>query len=331
MRIKYIPNQPLSLTYGGFEIQMTSAERALSCSEVDISPLQPTELESNYDILHFWGCDYFHRHSIDLAYRNQKRIVVSGLFPYYSLKSHARYFASLYLGTARTRKPMLEKVSAFTVVNDEQALYLRKVLNIRKELIHVVPNIIDDEFFFGAEATNVPLTKLENYLITCGTICKRKNQLNLARACADLNLPLLIIGNTAPSEVKYAEELEYFIKNNEGIEWIPGLPYASKELISCYHKSIAFCLVSHSETQPIAALEALACRKPCLLSNHPFSKSEPFQSSISVNPNSIPDIKKGILLLLDSGPSPIKIEELKSIYGADAVSRKYKSIYKQIL
>lgn len=299
MKVAVSPLQPHSLAFGGFEIQMISALEAAKESGVDIFKLNPWSREDNYDIFHIWGCSISHLDAAQWAHKRGKKLVISALFPYPSLKTHFRYIASLVFGTSWQRSFLLNKAEGITVLNDLQAQYLINILKFPVEKVHIIPNIIDEIFFNTSITDQNSQIHIDNYVICVGNIRRLKNQLRLAEACNKVGVPLLLVGDVLPGEEDYGNDLAEFIRNSKNIQWIKGLPSNSIELAFAYNKSAAFALPSFGEVQPISALEAAAQRKPLLFGDRAYARQSILRDSAVCDPKSVDSIVAGIKAILD--------------------------------
>ena len=298
--VRVVPFQPHCFAFGGFEVQMLAAMHAARKAGADVKPLDPWSRDSDFDVLHLWGCDIVHLETAKWARLDGKKLVMSALYPYPSIQARLRYWASLFIGSARFRKPMLSWLSCITVVNQQQARYAIDILGIPEHLILIVPNIVEDIFFEPPEKNIVSQIKVKDYVICTGNICLRKNQLSLIRACQRIGLSLLLIGDTLIGEEAYGNEIEAALNGISDMQWIRGLPPNSPDLVSAYHNSLIFALPSFNEQQPISALEAAAAGKPLLLSNRNFAKQELYTNAALAEPGSVLSIESALREIMKS-------------------------------
>ena len=131
--------------------------------------------------------------------------------------------------------------------------------------MEIIPNIVEDSFFKPPNFDFKKKYGIEQYVLCTGNICARKNQYNLALACINLNLNLVLIGNVLDGENMYGDKLAALEKEHQNIKWIRHMESGSDELVSAYYNCAVYALPSNSETQPISALEAVAMEKPLVL------------------------------------------------------------------
>lgn len=328
MKISVLPFQPHCLAFGGFEIQMLAAIEAAQMAGINISKLDVWNRHEDFDILHLWGLDSANLQAVIWAKKARKRIVLSALLPYSTPKTIARNMIGQLFGYKRDQNKILALVDHLIVVNDAQASAAKSMLGFPKDRISVIPNIVGDIYFRrDKDDAGVEDYGIENYLICTANVCSRKNQVLLAKAASEENIPLLIVGQKQAGEDKYIDALRELINKNNKIRWVTGLPAYSSKLYEAYRNSAGFALVSTNETQPISALEAAAMGKPLLLSNSAWSRQCFYSGACLVNQNSINSIRQGMRLLVQQPDRYIarsnEIESCRQVNIAKAYARAY--------
>lgn len=328
--VRVVPCQPHCFAFGGFEIQMIAALEAARSAGTDVAPLDFWRREADFDVLHVWGLELQHRNTLKWARSGGKRTVLSALVSYPGWKSWLRHLASLVVGPARLREPMLAMIDCITVVNKAQAQYLVTTVGFPQEKIRVVPNLVADIFFTIKSSTPPRTREVEPYVLCVGNVCRRKNQLALVGACRKLGVPLLLVGSILTGENDYGEAVEQAMAADNTCRWVRGLAPGSVELAEAYRDAAVFALPSHEETQPISALEAAACGKPLVLANLPYAKQEFFERAALADPCSVDATADALREALDEPeehcPPPSVIEQCRR----EAVGEAYMAIYRQL-
>lgn len=332
MKIKVLPFIPHGLLFGGFEIQMIAAIDATREVGVDIAKMNVWSRENDFEILHLWGLENAHYSTIVWGRRAGKKIVISALLPYLDFKTYFKNMTANLLGKRRIQNKILSLVDQLVVVNENQAEAAIKLFGFPGNKISVVPNVIEDDYFNnGISGQDNERFGIDNYLICTGNVCRRKNQLSLAKAAIEENIPLLIVGNPHVGEDKYADALNNLIKNSAKIKWISELPYQSTKLISAYRQSKGFALISSNETQPISALEAAAMGKPLMLSDRAWAKQNYYRNAYLVDPSSLKSIKEGMRNIMNQSFSQDPWRETLEQCRRMNVGYAYERVYKRVM
>ena len=328
MKIRVVPFAPHSLCFGGFEVQMLSAMNAARTVGANVSPLDFWSLDQDFDTLHIWGFDHIHSELVAWAAKRRKQVVLSALLPYPSLYAATRYRISSLIGPAKFRRQILKNLSVLTVVNEQQAKYAETILSFPKDKIRVIPNIVDNIFFEQAKLHETFQSSEKNRVICTGSICSRKNQLNLVLACKHIDIPVLLVGGVLPGEEEYAARVKKELDNYPAGSWIEHLTPNSSELVATYKSSSIFALPSLEETQPISVLEAASTNLPILLADRPYAHQKIYESAMLVNPKSINSISNGLLSILAYPGKYIIDSSLLETCRQATVGQQYVDAYK---
>lgn len=331
IKVKFFPLQAHSLAFGGFEIQMLTLLDNLqqySTNDIEVSKIDVWSRNSDYDIAHFWGLEPANLNNVIWAKNSGKKIVITVLLSYYEKIISLLYDKiSKYIGIKKIQLEILKLVDAVVVVNDLQMTVAHNVFDVEKEKIFIIPNIIHNNFL----RKNKIQTASKNYILCTGNICKRKNQLYLARACAKLQKELILVGKVLPGEENYAKQVEEVVDSNSNIIWIKGLTENSEELIQLVQDCRVFALLSISETQPISILEALAFGKTLLLSDRKFAYQSYFVNAKKVNPESVESICTGINELYSDAKTSQFYDSVIEDFKGESVAKKYEEVYRSLV
>jgi glycosyltransferase involved in cell wall biosynthesis len=331
MKIKYYPCQPHCFAFGGFDMQMLNALDAVNKTGLEASKIDIWSRDKCFEIIHIWGVGPHNYHIIDWAIKSEKIIIATVLIPYYDTLRLKLSYLKHY--NATWQKQLLSyygKIHKIVVVNDLQSNALNKYFKVPTSKIEIIPNIIEDNYFVKP-SFNFPEThQIKDYILCTGNISSRKNQLNLAYACANLKLNLVLIGNILDGEKAYAQELEELIQKNTGIKWIKELPKGSEELASAYYHCRIFALPSDNETQPISALEAAAMGKQLILNDRAYARQEYYQGAVLTRTTSVRDIETVLKIALKRKSAAHKNQKLFEC-KKEAVGEAYKKVYQKLV
>lgn len=299
MKVKYYPNQPHCFAFGGFDMQMLNALRAVRGNNIDAEKLDIWSRDQDFDILHLWGIGPHNFNVINWAKKSNKNLVATVLLPYFNTLREKLSYCKHYL--THQQKKLLHfysLIDKIVVVNEMQADVLSGFYKVSREKINIIPNIVEDQYFKTPDFNFVEKYKIANYILCTGNISPRKNQLNLMRACINLKISLVLIGKCLDGEREYGKSLELTMKDCSNILWIKELERGSMELVSSYFFCRAFALPSNDETQPISALEATAMNKPLILQDRGYAKQKYYSNSILCKNGTPSEIEKALSLLL---------------------------------
>ncbi len=292
MKVKYFPYQPHCFAFGGFDMQMINALDSVIKAGIDAGKLDVWSRDNDFDIIHLWGIGPRNYHIIDWAKKSGKIIVATVLLPYFdTIRMNLSYYRHFLSNAHKQQLHYYSLIDKIVVVNTLQSNVLTKYYKVLTSKIEVIPNIVEDKYF---EIPSYNFSKkygIENYVLCTGNISTRKNQYNLALACINLNLNLVLIGNILDGETLYGKKLETLVINNKNIKWIRELPKASEELVAAYYNCSLYALPSRDETQPISALEAAAMRKPLVLMNKKYAHQRFYDGAKLCKSGSVKDIE----------------------------------------
>jgi glycosyltransferase involved in cell wall biosynthesis len=294
MKITYFPNQPHCYAFGGFEVQMLAAHDAVKSQGYNIELLNPWNRNADFDIAHIWGFEISQTNNILYSKKANKKVIVTDLLPDFSdLNVRLRFLVSSYIYKVRILKELSRHVDFFIAITNAEKKNISKYYNFPEDKIKVIPNIVSETYF---EAPNIlEDLGIENFVLCVGNICQRKNQLNLVKACHELGLNVLLIGNILEGEEKYGKAVLEELVKNPSSKWIRGVKENSNTLKTAYKRCKLFALLSYHENQPISVLEALAMNCKVLLADRPYTYQPYYKNTLKVNPSNIEAIKEGLI------------------------------------
>jgi len=174
---------------------------------------------------------------------------------------------------------------------------LKKIGALEKPY-RVVHNAVNPRPYEGVDGADFfEKYGLRDYVLCIGRIEWRKNQLMLAYALKDLDIPLVFIGKEM--DPGYANLVRSFAGKN--VHFIGEIEHADRLLASAYAGAKVFCLPSWSEGAPIAALEAAAAGTPLVLSNRSGEIEYFGDAAWYCDPMDPADIKEKVLAAYNAG------------------------------
>lgn len=329
MRVRVSPLQPHCFAFGGFEIQMLSALEAARGAGVDAQKLDPWSRDSEFDVLHVWGLELAHTQAVRWAKAAGKKVVMTALLPYLTPRAWLGRAKSWLTGRARAQSELLSWVDALVVVNEKQADTAHVMFGLDRENIHVAPNIIEPIYF--EELTSRQTDSSRDYVLCTGNVCRRKNQLTLAKACIEAGRDLLVIGDVLTGEERYAEEFQHLVRQSTRIRWTHGMPSGSRQLVEGYRMARCFALISHQETQPISLLEAAATGSGLVIANRPYAKQEFYSNAALADERSVRSVAEALERVWLHPENFMPPRKVLDRCTATAVGRAYAEVYRRTL
>jgi glycosyltransferase involved in cell wall biosynthesis len=177
---------------------------------------------------------------------------------------------------------------------------LATVFGLPRDLFVAVMNGLDPRFAGPHDSTLFQKTFNIGapFILNVANIERRKNQLNLVRALAGHDLPLVLLGHVR--EPAYAEQV---LAEGEGrARYLGFLDHESPLLSSAYAACAAFVLPSTLETPGLAALEAAAAGAPVVVTRVGAPREYFGGLCHYVDPADPSDIARGVAAALEQGP-----------------------------
>lgn len=160
-------------------------------------------------------------------------------------------------------REVAERSSAFIFLSEHERALAGRLTPQLPPLSRIVHNPVDAQVFGDADPELFRQTYgLQDYVLCVGRIEHRKNQLLLAAALRELDLPLVLVGHDG--EPSYGKWLRKF--GGPRVLHIDRLEPASPLLRSAMAGARVFTLPSWAEGAPLAALEAAAAGANLVLS-----------------------------------------------------------------
>lgn len=220
--------------------------------------------------------------------------------------------------TRRFAWEVFGRIDAAIALTPWEAHLNNYVFGIPKEMIHVVPNGVE-EVFLKSE----PVTR-DRWLVCTATLTEVKRILELARAAVLAETPLRVVGKPYGDSDPYAQRFLALARENPQIIRYEGPISDRAELARVYREARGFVLLSRWESLSLSALEAAACQCPLLLSDLPWARTT-FNENASYCPiTSPPQTARFLREFYDAAPSlkppprPLAwseiAEQLKRIY-----------------
>ncbi len=277
MKVAILTYPMLFQNQGGLQIQVIETISALNELGINAKLVNPAhEMMSDFDIVHVFSAINGNHRIVEHAKSIKKPIVTSPLIRDHwnrSLGNRTRFLEGL-VGRLTGWNVKTEYAQLHSCLDNSNHLIAlghleRKSIidafNISPEKVHVIPNGIPIRFFKANESLFAVKTGIKPGFILCvGAINPHKNQLTLAEATKELNVPLVLIGPCLPSNKPYLKKLQKY----EHVHYLGALKYEDPLLSSAYAAAGVFCIAAMSEVMPLCVLESLAAGTPAVMTQH---------------------------------------------------------------
>jgi len=333
MKVLFNCLTPFALAHGGAQIQIERTMSALSEIGVETEPLRWWDDSQTGDILHYFGIP-----PIDhLGFAKAKGIplIATNLFTVACNRTDLRLkLQGIFVQTA-LRLPFGEGIKqqlawrsfsrcSDTIVGIEaERRVLELVYGIPHEKIAIVPLGLDEVFL-----KSLPSTRSADYLISAGTITRRKNSVVLARLALAAKVPILFVGKPYSESDPYWLEFKALIDNR----WVLHQPHVSAPaaMVELLKSARGAVVMSDYENWCLTAHEAAACGLPVLLQNQNWSQERfgnqaSYFDSIGFSSQNIEILRKFYASSLTLPAPAIRL------YSWSDTAMQLKNVYEQVL
>lgn len=329
MKVVFVAPYALPMSIGGFQGQVYHIYNELQNLGVDVSWYTfDTDKIREADILQVMATDSSMLSMIKRAKNSGVKVVLTPM-------QGSRMKSNKYLKTALalSKIPQLcsmHKLTAETIQCADhltplcsfEADRMNEVYGVSQNRITVIPNGIDSTFLAGNPMkTDLPF---DNYILIVGRIEENKNQINLIRACNELNQNLIIVGEPGSEGSSYMESCKSLSGKNIYYWGLEKNPLVLKFL---YQNAAATAIPSYSEMVPLVAFESLSQKTPVLCTDR-----------CGINGDDVPgliytDISKDALkrAIIET----LKFDRLlitdKGVFSWSDIANQYLSVYHKVL
>ena len=332
MKILFDHPDPFLLMHGGFQIQIEQTKAALDKIGVPVEWLRWWDDSQRGDIIHYFGKPRLNY--VSHAQQKGMKVVMSHLLTGLgSRPGWLRWQQKLVIATARGALPSLltwpfgwdvwSAVDACVALTEWEAHLMREMFSTPAQIIHVIPNGVDDAVLNSQPAPRGP------WLVCTGIITERKRIVELAEAAIAAQTPVRIIGKPYADSDPYAQRFLRIAGRNPQLIRYEGPINDRVQLAAAYREARGFVLLSTKESLSLSALEAAACGCALLLSDLPWARTV-FQQSASYCPitTNVTHTAAALRRFYDAAPGrPVPPRPA----SWEDVARQLKSLYEKLL
>lgn len=279
MRVAILYYPMLFQRTGGLQVQVLETAKALREVGIDAKLFDYREHKlKDFDIAHVFACINGNHRLVAQAGSAGLPVVLSTvLHPPWtrndelraklSAKIAGRLSAWSLTTTHEHIQTCLSGADAVVALGDAERDMLVRGYGTALSKVSIVPNGIKQEFFDAKEDVFRQRFRVNGpYALNVASVSPYKNQMTALRALKN-KLPLVVFGPCAKEHEGYLREMEEF--GGEWFKYFGVLDNDDPALPSAYAGASIFVLPSHTEVQPISALEALAADCPVIITrNH---------------------------------------------------------------
>jgi glycosyltransferase involved in cell wall biosynthesis len=342
MNVLFIYPPAAAIARGGLWTQVEKSAEALRSSgiDVDMMSVENERSFSSYDLCHVIGANMATYHTTRELYRRGVPFVVS---PVFFSRHSPSFLRSAVLMHSFLRKIVpgvwtdygfiaeMARWSRAVFPNTQaEAHLLRRGLDVPEEKLHVVPNGVDERFYFARPDEFRNRYGMQDFVLNVGYFGeRRKNTLRLIRTLHSIDRPAVLIGRA--EDPGYYERCRREAAKNPRLMLLDEIAGDSELLASAYAACDVFVLPSLYETPGIAALEAALAGAKIVITRYGGTMEYFGTWAEYVEPTSEQSIARGIRSALRKPKSNELREHIRRNYLWKNLGARIADLYRQIL
>jgi len=279
MRVLFLVYPHIGLGQGGLQLQIQRTAAGLLDAGVEVVFYDPwTNGIEEADVCHVFGFLSSMRFHVSRAKACGKPVVISPVLNVFSF-SRARLRLQVFLSNAvpgmlrewRHIQRMLRECDQVIALNVEERNILTRYFGVQKHKCTVIPNGLDLRMTRATPERARTRLGFDDYVLSVGSICQRKNQLTLIRAMRGLPHRLVLVGGATQEDAAYYRACRSEAGDN--VHFLGAVDNENSLLPSLYAAARLFVLPSFSEVMPLTLYEAaLSGCRVVASRNFPISK-----------------------------------------------------------
>lgn len=345
IKIRVAIQYPLSLNFGGLEIQAEKYVSLLQERGYDIDFLDYSKKDESIDILHIIGASIESCRMASLANKQGIKVITSPVF-YKSgntLLINMLYHLFSKLNTIPNSFSLLKQLflnSDLLLPNSmAETIHLNAIFPETRGKCKVLHNGVEKEWFNNT-SPEISFKEKYNikspYILCVSMIDKRKNILNLIKAFLQIKTEtkLVIVGDYRNFHVNYNEQIKQLCASHPSrIIMVGRINNDDPYLKAAYLETTMHALPSRIETPGLSSLEAGLSESHILVGDCPPVREYFKENAIYCNPNSIKSIENGLRIILKDSHKPNKkiAAFIRENYSWEVIGNKLAGIYNDII
>lgn len=330
---------------GGGEVQMLRTQQSLRAHGVDATLWRPWEQRlAEADVLHLFGSQPEHVELAESARRLNIPVVLSTV-AWFDLASlwHERWSLSRrlaacgrYLFRAAVpswpswRRRLYHLCDRLLPNSNVESAQLTRLFQVPTQRIRAVPNGADERFALGDPAlAHELLGSAEPFVLYCGRIEPRKNQLGFLRALHGVDVPIVIVGDAVSGEQTYLDECRRVAGRR--VKFLGRVEHDSPLLASLYAACGCLVLASWFETPGLVALEAGMSGVPLVLPRGGCAAEYFGPLATYVAPRDYGAIREQTLRALRQPRNPLLAQLVHDNFSWQATAQATREVYDELV
>jgi glycosyltransferase involved in cell wall biosynthesis len=289
----------------------------------------------DYDILHIFKVNSENLGMVKLAKRYGIPIITSAIIPSENrvkiiFSRMLSKFTPIKTGFSILRQILLMS-DAVVAQTQKEADFIAKYYKVPKERLHVIPNGINININEAFKDEFVKRTGITGkYVLQVGRFDENKNQLNVIKAMANSNIPVVFIGGEDSGKPEYYEKCKSVAPHN--IHFLGWIKHDDPLLSSAYQNAHVVVLPSYKEIFGNSLIEGGAAGANLVATAAlPIDDWGIKDICRTINPNDINDIRSKIMAAYNESLKPLTSKIIKDKFSWDSVIRQHIEVYQSVL
>lgn len=279
MRIGLLSYPMLFQRAGGLQVQVRAtlaALQQLNDPTLEVSLVDPHQQRlDSFDVIHVFSAINGNYRMVELAADMGVPVVLSALVsPGWSRADGVRArLADCITGRltswnvqtsyAQTKRA-LQLAQTVIALGTAESTAIVEAFRTDSAKIRILPNGVEPRFFQADPQLFQRRTGIvQPFVLMAGAISPYKNQLALAQALAQDDIPVVVIGAAQPRHHDYLHQL----LRCPHVRWLGQLDHDDPLLASAYGAASVLAMPSQGEVFPLVVLEALAAGTPAVMTS----------------------------------------------------------------
>ena len=324
---------------GGVRTQIMQTTHHLRLLGIDVEFIHFDQQHFDYDLIHIFVAN---SETISIA----KQVVAAGIKlvvspVFFSNRNSSVISTSLMIEKSISVlesgirsdfgiKSEICKYADVIVPNTNSELELiRDGLKVHKDKLQIIPNGVESRFQDARAHQFKETFGIKDFVLFVGQAgAPRKNVINLLRAAAKIETPIVIIGDFYENE--YSKQCLKIANSLSNVMLVNSLEHDDPLLESAYAACKVFCLPSLYETPSIAALEAGLAGANIVITKHGGTQEYFENYGLFVDPTSVKSITNVINNSLQLDRSPDLKKKILTKYTWEIVGRETRNVYSSL-